>query len=406
MVIVGGGLAGARAAHYLRAEGYQGDITVVAGEQHYPYQRPPLTKGYLRGKDGLDEVYTAPKDWYEDNNVEVVTGVEATSLDTDTHELSLIDGQTLKYDKLLLATGMRARSFDLPGSNLPGVLTMRTLDDSNFLKSQLDGGGKKLVIIGSGWIGTEVAASATKMGNEVTILDRGDIALAKVLGEKIGADVKKMHEEHGVKFHSNVAVEMILGTEKVEGVVINGSSETKHTVAADLVLIAVGAELNLALAESAGLDIDNGILVDSSLKTSAPDVYAAGDVANIMHAVAGVRIRSEHWAVARATGKAAAFAMLGKEVNYAEIPYFYTDQFEFNMELSGYPHLMKDAEVAIRGDLESRKYIAFWLKDNIVVAGMNVNIWDVNDQIQQLIRDALTVDPVRLTDPDIPLADL
>lgn len=403
MVILGGGLAGGRAARMLRDQGYGGEITVVAAEPHYPYQRPPLSKGVLQGSEETESVFLKPDGWYAEQNISVRTGVAATRIDTAAHRVTLADGSELDYDKLLIATGSRARALPIQGHDLNGVYTLRTLDDMEALKAQLGKGGKKLVLIGSGWIGMEVAASARTLGNDVTILERDPVPLTAALGEQLGAEFKKMHEEHGVVFRMNANVEGIEGSADggVTGVRVDG-----ETVPADLVLVGVGAIPNTELASDAGLEVENGILADASLRTSDADVFAAGDVASVMHPEVDTRIRSEHWSNAINQGKAAAQAMLGEEVSYSEIPYFYSDQYDLGMELSGYPHLMRGAQIVIRGSLDDRKYIAFWLNDGKVVAGMNVNVWDVNETVQQLIRSGRKVDVSRLTDTSVDLAEL
>ena len=401
MLIIGGGMAGGTAAATLREGGFDGDITVVAGEAHPPYQRPPLSKGFLAGGEGLDAVYLQPEDWYADNGITVRTGVQATKLDPAAHTVTLSDGTELSYDAVLLATGASPRSLPLPGHDLPGVHQLRSIDDSESLKAALSEGGKRLVLIGSGWIGMEVAATARGYGNEVTILERDPVPLKAALGERLGESFAQMHREHGVDLRTSVNVERITGDERADGVVVDG-----ETVPADLVLIGVGAVPNTALAESAGLKLNNGILVDPGLRTSAPDVYAAGDVANAYHPVIQRHLRSEHWANALEGGKVAANSMMGHRAVHSQIPYFYTDQYDLGMELSGYPPLMADADLVIRGDLDAREYIAFWVQEGHVVGGMNVNVWDVNEAVQRLIRSGEAVDLDRLRDPDVPLDEL
>ncbi|HET8927561.1 MAG TPA: FAD-dependent oxidoreductase [Microbacterium sp.] len=401
MLIIGGGMAGGTAAATLREGGFDGDITVVAGEAHPPYQRPPLSKGFLAGTEGLDAVYLQPEEWYADNDITLRTGVEATKLDPAAHTVTLADGTELSYDAVLLATGASPRSLPLPGHELPGVHQLRRIDDSESLKEALAGGGKRLVLIGSGWIGMEVAATARGYGNEVTVLERDPVPLAAALGPRLGASFAKMHQEHGVDLRTSVNVERIVGEGRAEGVVVDG-----ETIPADLVLIGVGAVPNTALAEAAGLQLNNGILVDPGMHTSAPDVFAAGDVANAYHPVIQRHLRSEHWANALEGGKVAANSMRGLRAVHSQIPYFYTDQYDLGMELSGYPPLMADADLVIRGDLDAREYIAFWVQGAHVVGGMNVNVWDVNEAVQRLIRSGQSVDLDRLQDPDVPLEDL
>ncbi len=401
MLIIGGGLAGGTAAEALRDEGFDGDITVVAAEAHPPYQRPPLSKGYLAGSEGRDAVILHPAQWYDERGIRLVTGVAVTSLEPGAHAVELEDGERLTYDAVLLATGATPRMIPLPGHDLPGVMTLRRLDDSDELAAQLREGGKRLVVIGAGWIGMEVAATARGFGNEVAILERDAVPLAVALGVEMGEVFRALHLEHGVDLRTSVGVDRIVGESRAEGVVVDGEA-----LPADLVLVGVGASPNTALAEEAGLDILNGVLTEEALRTSAADVYAAGDVANAYHPVLQQHLRSEHWANALNAGKVAAKSMLGKPASFDDIPYFYTDQYDLGMELSGYAPLMTDAEIVVRGDLDAREFIAFWTDDGRIVAGMNVNVWDVNDKVQDLIRSGARIDPDRLRDSEVPLQDL
>lgn len=398
MVIVGGGLAAASAAETLRNEGFDGDVTVVTDEPHPPYQRPPLSKGYLAGKEGLDAVIVHPAEWYAEQGIDLRTETSATRLDPAARQVEFSDGTTLDADAVLLATGSSPRRLPLEGHDLPGVHMLRRIEDSTALREQLRDGGRKLVLIGSGWIGMEVAATAREYGNDVTILERDAVPLAAALGTELGGVFRTLHEEHGVILRTLVGVDRITGTDRATGVVVDG-----ETVPADLVLIGVGAVPNISLAEAAGIEISNGILTDASLRTSAPGVFAAGDVANAFHPVIQRHLRSEHWANALNAGPVAARAMLGQQASFSEIPYFYTDQFDLGMELSGYPPLMSGAELVIRGDRDAREFIAFWVDHDRVVGGMNVNVWDVNETVQQLIRSGVRVDRAALADPDVPL---
>lgn len=401
MLIIGGGMAGGTAAEALRDEGFDGDITVVAAEPHPPYQRPPLSKGYLGGEEGLDAVHLHPSEWYAERGIRLITGVAAASLDSGGHTVELADGAALRYDAVLLATGAQPRMLPLPGHELPGVMTLRRIDDSDALAAALREGGKRLAVIGAGWIGMEAAATARGFGNEVVILERDAVPLRAALGDEMGEVFRALHLEHGVDLRTSVGVERIMGDDRARGVVVDGD-----TVDADLVLIGVGAVPDTALAESAGIEILNGILTDAALRTSAPDVYAAGDAANPYHPVVQRHVRSEHWANAQSAGKVAARSMLGLPAELSGIPYFYTDQYDLGMELSGYAPLMTDAEVVVRGDREVREFIAFWVDDGRVVAGMNVNVWDVNEAVQALIRSGERLDLERLRDPEVPLENL
>lgn len=408
MVIVGGGLAAAKAAETLREEGFEGDVTVVTDEPHPPYQRPPLSKGYLQGSEGLDAVIVNPAEWYSDNGIDLRMSTRATAVDAGARRVTLDDGAALAYDGLLLATGSSARALPLPGADLPGVHTLRRIGDADALAAALRDGGKRLVLIGSGWIGMEVGASARGMGNEVVILERDAVPLAAAVGAEMGNMFRKLHEDNGVDLRTSVNVERIEGTaDGVTAVVVDGAR-----VEADLVLIGVGAVPNTQLAEGAGLELGNGILTAASLQTSDPAIWAAGDVARAYHPVIQQHLRSEHWANALNAGPVAARSMLGKPASFSQIPYFYTDQFDLGMELSGYPPLMSAAELVIRGDVAAREFIAFWVDKGSdaatgrVVGGMNVNVWDVNEDVQALIRSGEAIDLARLRDPDVPLDSL
>jgi len=401
IVIIGGGLAAGTAAKTLSDVGFDGDVTVIADEPHPPYQRPPLSKGYLAGKEGANKVILRSSEWYADHGIDLRMSTQAVELDPAAHTVTLDDGALLNYDAVLLATGASPRSLPIPGADLSGVRTLRRLEDSDDLAAQLRNGGKRLVIIGSGWIGLEVGATARELGNEVTVLERDSVPLAAAVGAEMGEVFRALHVEKGVDLRTSVHVERITGSGSADGVLVDG-----ETLPADLVLIGVGAAPNIALAERAGLRIDNGILTDSALRTSAPDVYAAGDVANAYHPVIQRHLRSEHWANARHAGPVAARAMLGQRVSFTDIPYFYTDQFDLGMELSGYAPLMTGADLIVRGDREAREFIAFWIDGGRVVGGMNVNVWDVNETVQALIRSGTLVDADKLGDSAVPLESL
>lgn len=399
-IIVGGGLAGVSAAEELRAQGFTGGVRIFAAEPHPPYIRPPLSKGFLAGSEGPDAVFAHPDEWYRENRVEVDVDTKVLGVDAAAHEVSLSGGRRVGYDRLLLATGSTPRMLTIDGAELDGVHYLRTIDDSLALKDALSSGGRRLVLIGSGWIGMEVGATARTLGNEVTILERDPIPLANAIGDELGQLFADLHREKGVELRTSVTVERIEGANgRVSGVVLAGG----EVVPADIVLIGVGVVPNIALAEDAGIVTENGVVVDEAMRSSDSDIFAAGDVANAFHPLARMRLRSEHWANAIGEGKAAARGMLGLDESYTDIPYFYTDQFDVGMEYSGYGPLTKGARVVYRGDRDAREFIAFWLKDGVVVAGMNVNVWDVNEHVQRLIRSGTVVDEARLVDESIPL---
>jgi 3-phenylpropionate/trans-cinnamate dioxygenase ferredoxin reductase component len=388
IVIAGGGLAGATAAKTLRAEGFTGRLAILGAEHHHPYLRPPLSKEYLLGKAAEDTVPVVPHGWYAENDVDLRLGVRVTAIRVKERTVQLDDGSSLPYGSLLLATGASPRSLRLPGSDLAGVSTFRTLDDSRQLRGRLSSGGKNVVMVGSGWIGMELAAAAATYGNHVTLLGLEDIPLAGAVGPDLGRFFRGLHEANGVSFRLPASAREITGQ---DGAVTGVITDTNELLPADIVIIAVGVVPNTALAEAAGLALDNGILTDASLQTSEPGIFAAGDVANALHPFTGQHHRSEHWSNALNGGKVAAKAMLGQDATLSTIPYFYTDQFDVSMEYSGFPTLAAGTEPVIRGSLEAKEFIAFWQQDSRVVAGMSVN-WPrkVQPGAQKTIKALIT----------------
>ncbi|ABM06356.1 MULTISPECIES: FAD-dependent oxidoreductase [Micrococcaceae] len=403
MVIVGGGLAGATAAKTLRAEGYEGPVTLVAAENRTPYIRPPLSKEFLLGKAEADAALVVPDDWYGENDVELLLENPASRIEPADHAAVLADGRSLHYSKLLLATGARPRTIPLPGADLDGVMTFRTFDDSVRLQNLLKNGGKKVVMIGSGWIGMELAAAARTYGNDVTLLGLEDIPLSAAIGPELGAYFQRLHEDQGVTFRLPASA---AGIDGQNGSATAVRTSTGETLPADVVIVAVGVVPDTALGEAAGLAIRNGILVDAGLRSSAPDVLAAGDVANALHPFTAEHHRSEHWANALNGGKVAAKSMMGQDAQLDVVPYFYTDQFTLSMEYSGFPSLTFGITPVIRGSLDDGSFIAFWLREGMVVAGMSVNQRRVQKPIKALISTRTPVNVTKLTDPGVPLDEL
>jgi 3-phenylpropionate/trans-cinnamate dioxygenase ferredoxin reductase component len=398
-VIVGASLTGARAAATLREEGFEGRVVLVGAETERPYERPPLSKDYLRGEAGRDRLYVHDEDFYGEQQIELRLGRSAKTLDTARRELELEGGERLRYDRLLLATGAEPRRLSIPGSDLEGVLYLRSVEDSDALRERFRH-SRSVVVVGAGWIGSEVAASARQRGLEVTVIDPTAVPLERVLGTEVGAVYRDIHTDHGVRMLLGTGVDAIEGAEVVERV----RTGDGHEVDCDLVVVGVGVEPRTRLASQAGLALDDGIAVDERLQTSAPGVFAAGDVANAHHPFYGDRIRVEHWANALNQGPAAARNMLGKSAAYERLPYFFSDQYDVGMEYTGYARRWD--RVVFRGDPASREFIAFWLVRDQVVAGMNVNVWDVTDPIRRLIGARVAVDERRLADPDVPLEEL
>ena len=399
IVIVGASLAGAKAAQTLREDGYDGRLVLVGQEPERPYERPPLSKDYLRGEAARDTVYVHEPGFYDEQAIELRTQATATDVDVAERTVTLADGERLEWDRLLLTVGSEPRRLAVPGADLDGVLYLRDLADCDRLRGALGGGGR-LVVVGAGWIGAEVAASARQLGVEVSLLERLAVPLENVLGPTIGRLYADLHRERGVDLLAGVELEALEGTGRVERVRLADG----RTIDCSTVVVGIGVVPRTALAEAAGLAVDNGILVDATLRTSAPQVYAAGDVANAMHPFYGRRVRVEHWANALNQGPAAARNVLGREEPYERLPYFYSDQYDVGMEYTGLAS--GSDEVVLRGDPDARELIAFWIVDGSVAAGMNLNVWDVTEPIQALIRSRAPVDPDRLRDPEIPLEAL
>jgi 3-phenylpropionate/trans-cinnamate dioxygenase ferredoxin reductase subunit len=399
-VIVGGGLAGAKAAETLRSEGYGGPLALVAAEPENPYERPPLSKGYLLGTAEREKARVLDAGWYAANDVDLRTGVRATGLDPAGHRVTLDTGEELPFAKLLLATGSSARRLPVPGAELDGVRYLRTLADSDRLLADLSGGGRNVVVVGGGWIGLEVAAAARTYGNTVTIVEPQPTPLHAVLGAEMGEVFARLHRGQGVDVRTGTGVREFRGAGSVASVVTDGGEE----LPADVVVVGVGAVPNTDLAASGGLDVDNGVVTDAALRTSAADVFAAGDIASAFHPLYDRHVRVEHWANALNQGPAAARSMLGQDVSYERVPYFFTDQYDLGMEYSGLGG--RGDTVVCRGNPDDGEFIAFWTADGRVTAGMNVNVWDVTDPIQELIRSGRQVTVERLTDPAVPLEEL
>ncbi|MFE4918907.1 NAD(P)/FAD-dependent oxidoreductase [Streptomyces sp. NPDC056661] len=410
-VIVGGGLAGAKAAETLRSEGFSGRVILVGDERDHPYERPPLSKGYLAGKEARESVFVHEPAWYAGADVELHLGQPVTAIDRGARSVELGDGTVVHYDKLLLATGAEPRRLDIPGTDLAGVHHLRRLAHADRLKNVLSALGRDnghLVIAGAGWIGLEVAAAARGYGAEVTVVEPEATPLLRVIGPELGQIFTELHSDHGVRFHFGTRLTEIIGQ---DGMVLAARTDDGEEHPAHDVLAAIGAAPRAALAEAAGLAIaargdGGGIAVDASLRTSDPDIYAAGDVANMPHPLFGTRLRVEHWANALNSGPAAARAMLGRDVGYDRVPYFFSDQYDLGLEYSGWAPPGSYDQVVIRGDAGKREFIAFWLKDRRVLAGMNVNVWDVTETVQELIRTGRQIDPDALADPSVPLESL
>jgi 3-phenylpropionate/trans-cinnamate dioxygenase ferredoxin reductase subunit len=399
LLIIGGGLAGAKAAEGAREGGFEGRIVLVAEESRDPYERPPLSKEVLRGDKGPDTARVHESGYYGEHSIELVSGDPVVSLDAGGKQATLHSGAVIAFDAAVLATGAAPRPLKMPGADLSGVHYLRTVDDSLALQDAIKK-ASRVAVIGAGWIGSEVAASARQMGAEVVLIEPLPVPLHRVLGSEVGAVFSQLHSDHGVALRLGVGVKELRGGSAVEQVVLEDGS----TEAADLVVAGIGVTPRIELAEAAGLEIDNGVVVDETLQTSAPGIFAAGDIANAWHPHYKRRVRTEHWANALNQGSAAGANAVGSPTPYTRLPYFFSDQYDLGLEYVGYASA--DDSVVIRGDLGKREFIAFYHRDGVVTAGMNVNVWDVVEDIRAIITAGQAVDLAKLADPNVPLGDL
>jgi 3-phenylpropionate/trans-cinnamate dioxygenase ferredoxin reductase subunit len=398
-IIVGASLAGAKAAEELRERGFEGRLVLIGSEPERPYERPPLTKDYLRGESEREKAFVHDPGFYEKHGIELLRGVRVTGIDAAHSKLTLEDGRELEYDQLLLTTGAEPRRISVPGAGLDGIHYLRTLGDSTVLRERLSAGGR-VAVVGAGWIGSEFAASARQRGLEVALIDPLELPNGRIFGPEVGSFYRDVHAQHGVELLLGDGVESFEG----DGAVQRVKTSSGRTVQCDFAVVGIGVIPRADLAREAGLEVDDGIVVDEQLRSSVPNIFAAGDVAGAWHPFFEQRIRVEHWANALNQGPAAARSMLGDDSPYDRLPYFYSDQYDVGMEYSG--HARDWDRVVIRGERESGEFIAFWLHERRVVAGMNVNVWDVNEHVQALIRSREQVDVAALTDPQAPLQSL
>ena len=398
-VIAGASLAGAKAAQELREHGFDGRVVLIGAEPERPYERPPLTKDYLRGESEREKAYVHAADFYEQHEIELMTGTTVTAIDPDGSVVTLDGGPELSFDRLLLTTGSEPRPIPAPGAELDGIYYMRSLADCDVLRRRLDDSGR-VAVVGAGWIGSEFAASARQLGLEVTVIDPLALPNERIFGAEVGGFYRDVHVQHGVDMLLGQGVEAFEG----DGAVARVRTSAGRVVECDFAVVGIGITPRTGLAAEAGLAVDNGVVTNDRLETSAPGIFAAGDLASAWHPFYERHIRVEHWANALNQGPAAARAMLGEDVSYDRIPYFFSDQYDVGMEYSGYATSWD--EVVFRGDRHGGEFIAFWLSDGRVVGGMNVNVWDVNQHVQDLIRSRRAVDVAALTDPDTPLDSL
>jgi 3-phenylpropionate/trans-cinnamate dioxygenase ferredoxin reductase component len=396
--IVGGGLAGAGAAATLRAEGFDGRVVLVSEELWMPYERPPLTKDFLAGASVASAAYVHPPSFYAEHDIELMAGAQATGYDAATGDLELDHAAVLRCEALLLASGSASRRIPLSGGDADNVLTIRTFDDASRARERLTPGAH-VVCIGAGWSGMEVAATARNSGCEVTVVDPGPVPLANVLGEQIGRFYRLVHETHGVTFRMGRSVVVLSPADGGTAIELDNGDR----LAAELVVIGIGATPRVSLLADAGAALElGGVATDASLRTSLPNVFAAGDVAAAWHPLLKTHVRVEHWANALYQGPLAARNMLGAEEEYDRLPYFYSDQYDLSMEYAGLAG--RADRVILRGDMESRSFAAFWIDEQqCVVAGMTVNLPGEIDAVEQLVRRRVRADLTALADPETSL---
>jgi 3-phenylpropionate/trans-cinnamate dioxygenase ferredoxin reductase subunit len=395
IVIAGGGLAGATAAFTLRDSGYAGRLVLVSEEPHLPYERPPLSKGYLRAEEPADKMRVRQAGDYDSAAIELIRD-RADAIDRERGELQLAANGSVRYDRLLLATGSASRRLDVEKADLPGVLYLRTQDDADRLR-EAAANAKQIVVIGGGWIGSEVAASLRQLGHDITLVTNLSAPLEHVLGLEVASVYADLHKQNGVKIVTGQVL-ALEGDARVSGVRLDRSI----LLPADLVVAGVGARPRIELAEAAGLELANGgVAVDATLRSSDRRILAAGDIAAAWHPVLNRRLRVEHWANAAEQGRTAAANLLDGNVAYQRTPYFYSDQFDLGMEYRGAPSEWD--QVVLRGDVAGREFLAFWLQRGQVVAAMNANIWDAGEVLADLVDRRAEVDADRLADLAEPL---
>jgi 3-phenylpropionate/trans-cinnamate dioxygenase ferredoxin reductase component len=399
LAILGSGLAGAKAAEGAREGGFDGRIVLIGEEAEPPYERPALSKQVLRGEKDVPSIRVHLDGFYRDNTIELIAD-RAVALDAVARSVELAGGGTIPFGSAVLAMGAEPRRLGIPGTGLAGVHYLRTIDDAIRLREAI-GGATRVAVIGAGWIGSEVAASARQMGADVVLIDPASVPLQRVLGDEIGAVFARLHADHAVDLRLGTGVRELRGAETVESVVLGDG----RVEPADVVVVGIGVTPRTELADTAlGLRVDNGIVVDEHLATSVEGIYAAGDVANAWHPHCRRYLRVEHWANARNQGLTAGGNAVGGRDVYDRLPYFFSDQYDLGMEYVGHGSATDD--VLVRGDSHARKFIAFWHRNGVVTAAMNVNVWDVVDDLKAIVAASGPVDLGRLADESVPLGDV
>ena len=407
IVIVGASLAGGTAAVTLREQGFDGDLVLIGAERQLPYNRPPLSKGYLRGQDRFEDQLVKPASYYAEQRIQLKLGVRATAIDAKQKVVELESGESVVYDRLLVATGGRNRAFSVPGANLAGVFQLRTVEDCDRIRAAASR-GRRAVVIGFGFIGSEVSAALRHLSVEVVAVEGGRVPLARVVGDEVGLVLADIHREKGVELVSEDSVAALEGGNRVERV----RTRKNRVFECDLVVAGIGIVPNIELLEAAGAQVDNGVLVDERCRTSLPDVFAAGDVTNHLHPIFG-RLRVEHWNNGYQQGRAAARSLLGGTQLYDYVHTFWSDQYEHLIEYVGFAPSWD--RVVFRGRPESRKFLGFYLKDGIVRAAIGLNRGGDPEDPQadselkaavEMVRRRASIDPKKLADENVELRKL
>jgi 3-phenylpropionate/trans-cinnamate dioxygenase ferredoxin reductase subunit len=394
MVIVGANLTGGAAATTLRTEGFDGNIVLIGAEPHLPYERPPLSKEYLRGEATAESTLLHTEAWYQENAVELRLSTRATRIDPGEGIVELVGGERVPYEKVLVATGGTNRRLSVPGADLDGIYELRTIEDADRIKAEAVP-GRKAVVVGAGFIGSEVAASLRQMAVEVDVVEMYEVPLLRVVGREVGRLYEAIHRDEGVRFHFDQVVERFEGTDTVESVVTSRGT----TIDCDLVVVGIGIQPNTEVVSGTQVAVENGIVVDEFCRTGVPGIYAAGDVANHYHPVFEDRLRVEHWDNALKQGAAAARSMMGRGAPFDDPHWFWSDQYEHNLQYMGFA--AEWDELVIRGSIEQRSFAGFYLKGGVVKAAVGVNRGKDVRRARELIRSKVPVDPAALRDEDV-----
>jgi 3-phenylpropionate/trans-cinnamate dioxygenase ferredoxin reductase subunit len=399
VAIVGASLAGSSAAATLREEGFDGRVVLIGAEPQLPYDRPPLSKNYLRGVTPFEKTLLRPADFYRERAIEMRLGTTVTRVDAEKRTLALHDGERLDFDQLLIATGGKNRRFPIPGIDLPGVYDLRTVADADRIREAMARGGRA-VVVGLGFIGAEVAAAMRQSGLDVVAIEPFKTPLYRALGEEIGRVVEGLHRDNGVEMILDDAVTAFEGAGKVERVVTRNG----RRIDCSLAVFGLGIEPATELVAGTPVRVDNGIVVDDQCRTNVPGIFAAGDVANHYHPVCGRQMRVEHWQNGVKQGAAAARSMLGRGQTYDEVHWFWSDQFDANIQYAGF-HAAWD-RIVVRGSLESRKFLAFYLTGGRVESVVAINQGRDMRRTFPIIKARAAIDPASLADPNVDLRTL